>query len=139
MTIKTSNNRNSMPKNADQKFYKIRPGTEVRIVPLPGEENVRLPWEQVRIVTFQDKIYEIVRKIPKGQTLTYKQVAQLAGRPKACRAVGNILNKNYDPDIPCHRVIRSDKKMGGYNRGASAKQKLLKDEGFDFYRLRKNL
>lgn len=60
--------------------------------------------------------------------MTYKQVAILAGRPKAFRAVGNILNKNYDPKIPCHRVIRSDGKTGGYNRGASQKAKILVSE-----------
>lgn len=71
----------------------------------------------------------IVSKIPKGQTLTYKEVAQKAGNPKAYRAVGNILNKNYDSKIPCHRVVRSDGKTGGYNRGAQIKVKILKKEG----------
>ena len=78
---------------------------------------------------FQSKIYEIVKKIPRGKTLTYKEVAKLAGRPKAYRAVGNILNKNHDPSIFCHRVIRSDGKIGGYNRGTVEKSKLLKKEG----------
>ena len=61
--------------------------------------------------------------------MTYKEVARLAGRPKAYRAVGNILNKNHDPAIPCHRVIRSDGKTGGYNRGTANKRELLKKEG----------
>lgn len=61
--------------------------------------------------------------------MTYKQVAILAGRPMAYRAVGNILNKNFDSDIPCHRVIRSDGKIGGYNRGASKKRIILVQEG----------
>ncbi len=80
--------------------------------------------------TFSEKVYAIVSKIPKGETMTYKQVAQLAGNPLAFRAVGNILNKNYDPNIPCHRVIRSDGKAGGYNRGSENKIKILKKEGF---------
>lgn len=67
----------------------------------------------------------VVAKIPKGKTLNYKRVAELAGNKKACRAVGNILNKNYDPKIPCHRVVRSDGKIGGYNRGADKKLNLL--------------
>jgi len=79
---------------------------------------------------FSEKVYQIVKKIPQGQTLTYKQVARQAGRPKAYRAVGNILNKNYNPAIPCHRVIRSDGQLGGYNRGVSAKKRILKQEGF---------
>lgn len=61
--------------------------------------------------------------------MTYKEVAREAGRPRAFRAVGNILNTNYDPKIPCHRVVRSDGKVGGYNRGARRKQKLLREEG----------
>jgi len=79
-------------------------------------------------LSFQEKVFNIVKKIPKGEVLTYKKVAQLAGRPKAYRAVGNILNKNYDPKIPCHRVVRSDGSPGGYNRGAGAKIKILKSE-----------
>ena len=79
--------------------------------------------------SFKMKIFEIVRKIPKGKTLTYKQVAKLSGSPRAYRAVGNILNKNYNPQIPCHRVIRSDGKAGGYNRGAEKKEEILKKEG----------
>lgn len=50
----------------------------------------------------------MVRKIPEGKVLTYKQVAEKAGSPLAFRAVGNILNKNYNKDIPCHRVIKSN-------------------------------
>lgn len=78
--------------------------------------------------TFQQRVFNIVSNIPKGQTKTYKEVAALAGSPKAYRAVGNILTTNYDPSIPCHRVIRSDGKLGGYNRGSKRKQELLKEE-----------
>lgn len=77
---------------------------------------------------FAKKVYGVVKKIPHGKTLTYKQVAKLAGKPKAYRAVGNILNKNYNPDIPCHRVVRSDGRIGGYNRGSSEKRKILTAE-----------
>lgn len=81
---------------------------------------------------FKNKVLSVVRKIPRGQTLTYKEVARRAGLPRAFRAVGNILNKNFDPKIPCHRVIRSDGKLGGYNRGARLKLKLLRKEGVEF-------
>ena len=77
---------------------------------------------------FQEKVFNIVKKIPEGKVLTYKEVAILAGRPKAFRVVGNILNKNYDVKIPCHRVIRSDGRVGGYNRGFENKIILLKKE-----------
>ncbi len=74
---------------------------------------------------FKEKVLKIVKNIPKGKTKTYKQVAELAGSPCAYRAVGNILNKNYNLKIPCYRVIRSDGKIGGYNRGTKKKKELL--------------
>jgi O-6-methylguanine DNA methyltransferase len=80
------------------------------------------------IVSFRERVYAVVKKIPRGKTLTYKQVAKLAGSPNAYRAVGNILNNNFDPTIPCHRVIRSDGKTGGYNRGAARKKQILSQE-----------
>ena len=80
-------------------------------------------------MSFRDEVYDVVQKIPPGSTLTYKEVAAAVGRPNAYRAVGNILNKNYDPAIPCHRVVRSDGKPGGYNRGSARKVERLRDEG----------
>ena len=82
---------------------------------------------------FKEKVYAVVAKIPKGQTMTYQQVARLAGSPKAYRAVGNIMNKNPDTQkVPCHRVVRSDGSPGGYARGTSRKLKILKSEGVVF-------
>jgi len=78
--------------------------------------------------SFKEKVFKVVKEIKRGKTMTYKEVAIKTGNPKACRAVGNILSKNFNPQIPCHRVIRSDGKIGGYNRGAKNKEKLLKDE-----------
>lgn len=83
----------------------------------------------MHMLSFSKKVLGVVRKIPKGKTMTYKEVACLAGSPQAFRAVGNILNKNYDPDIPCHRVVRSDGKTGGYNRGERRKREILEKEG----------
>jgi O-6-methylguanine DNA methyltransferase len=81
---------------------------------------------------FRNKVLKIVSGISRGKTLSYKKVAEFSGSPKAYRAVGNILNKNYDPKIPCHRVIKSDGKIGGYNRGAEKKAKMLKSEKGNF-------
>ena len=81
--------------------------------------------------SFTKRVLEVVAQIERGQVYTYKKVAELAGNPKAFRAVGSILNKNYNPDIPCHRVIRSDGKLGGYNRGQSLKKLLLESEYFE--------
>lgn len=81
-------------------------------------------------LTFKDAVYEVVSKIPKGRFMTYKEVAVKIGKPNASRAVGTVLSKNFDSKIPCHRVIRSDGRMGGYNRGGIAKKlALLKKEG----------
>ncbi|MBP7058618.1 MGMT family protein [Candidatus Gracilibacteria bacterium] len=85
--------------------------------------------DQQKTKSFKEKVYAIVRGIPRGQVLTYKQVATLAGNSKASRVIGNLMNKNYDQTIFCHRVIRSDREIGGYNRGALNKIKILKEEG----------
>jgi methylated-DNA-[protein]-cysteine S-methyltransferase len=74
---------------------------------------------------FAKKVYAVVAKIPKGKTMTYKQVATRAGKPNAARAVGTIMSHNYNPQIPCHRVVRSDGGMGGYNRGGSEQKKKI--------------
>lgn len=78
--------------------------------------------------SFRAKVYKIVKSIPRGKTMSYKEVAERVGNAKACRAVGNILNKNYDLEIPCHRVVRSDGTIGGYNRGKKKKKEILEKE-----------
>lgn len=89
--------------------------------------------------SFAKRVSQVVEAIPKGRVLTYKEVAQRAGNPKAFRAVGNILHRNHDPHIPCHRVIRSDGTAGGYNRGNAAKRKRLQQEGILFYNTKQRL
>ncbi len=82
----------------------------------------------MRKENFKQKVFDAVSQIPRGKTLTYKQVAEAIGHPKSWRAVGNALNKNYNPKIPCHRVIKSDGKIGGYNRGCGKKREILQKE-----------
>ena len=80
---------------------------------------------------FQKKVWRELSKIPKGETRTYKEIAIAIGRPLAVRAVANACGKNPHPiKIPCHRVIRSDGKLGGYSApgGIAAKRRLLKEE-----------
>jgi O-6-methylguanine DNA methyltransferase len=72
--------------------------------------------------TFTEKVLDIVAKIPSGKTLTYKEVARKAGSEGASRAVGMIMSKNQDKHVPCHRVVRSDGSVGGYN-GLQGKDK----------------
>lgn len=75
--------------------------------------------------SFRDRVHAVVASIPKGKTLTYGQVAALAGNPKAARAVGAIMRTNYDSHIPCHRVVRADGSLGGYNRGGRKQKYVL--------------
>lgn len=80
--------------------------------------------------SFSEKVFSIVKKIPRGKVLTYKEVARMAGKKKAWRAVGNILNINPRPIIvPCHRVVCSGGKIGGYKDGVWKKTSLLQKEG----------
>jgi len=99
------------------------------MAPFKTRKNADTTADLRRNNSFRKAVLEVVRRIPKGKALTYKEVAAWAGRPGAYRAVGNILSKNRDPKIPCHRVIRSDGGLGGYNRGAKRKAFLLKKEG----------
>ena len=80
---------------------------------------------------FSERVYKVVARIPRGKTMTYKQVAARAGNKLAARAVGTLMAHNYDEKIPCHRVIRSDGKIGDYNRGGpSRKIELLLEEAY---------
>ncbi len=85
------------------------------------------------MATFTEAVHKVVKSIPPGSVMAYGAVAARAGNPKAARAVANLMAKNYDPTIPCHRVIRSDGSLGGYNRGGvEAKRAILKKEGYTF-------
>ena len=84
----------------------------------------------ILVKTFREKVLNIVRKIPKGGSMTYKRVATKAGNPNAARAVGAIMRTNYDPTVPCHRVIHTSGVIGNYNRGGpTRKREILMSEG----------
>jgi len=85
---------------------------------------------QILGTEFQVQVFEAVRSIPYGKTWTYKQVAEAIGHPKAERAVGNALHSNpLQVIIPCHRVVTSKGKIGGYALGSDLKRRLLCMEG----------
>ncbi len=78
---------------------------------------------------FNEKVWNLTKKIPKGKVTTYKIIAKKL-KTKTYRAVGNALNKNpYWPKVPCHRVVKSDGSLGGFAKGKKEKIKLLKKEG----------
>tara|TARA_B100000579_G_C22239107_1_gene579663 strand:- start:89 stop:397 length:309 start_codon:yes stop_codon:yes gene_type:complete len=89
---------------------------------------IKKPSFNLRGTNFQKKVWKELLKIPAGETRSYKEVAMAIGKPKAIRAVANACGKNpYPVTIPCHRVIRSDGKIGGYSArgGKAAKRNLL--------------
>ena len=82
---------------------------------------------------FQLMVWRYLIKIPRGKVKTYKEIATDLKKPNSARAIANACAKNpYPPTIPCHRVIRSDGKLGGYSGsgGVKMKEKLLKKEGY---------
>ena len=82
-----------------------------------------------RVPDFAARVRSAVRRIPLGRVATYGDVAAVAGRPRAHRAVGNIMRTTSDASVPCHRVIAAGGKLGGYGRDLFAKRALLLAEG----------
>ena len=79
---------------------------------------------------FQSQCYEALKKVPKGKVITYSGLAAMIGRPKAHRAVGSTMNKNpFAPEVPCHRVVKSNGDLGGFATDIKVKIKRLQDEG----------
>lgn len=85
-----------------------------------------------QVLSFNEKVWELTKKIPKGKVSTYREIAH-ALNTKAYQAVGNALNKNpHAPLVPCHRVVPSDGSIGGFAHGPKKKMELLKKEGIEF-------
>ena len=83
---------------------------------------------------FGKKVYEILKTTPKGKVVTYGQLAKMAEKPKAARAVGTMMRKNKDPKhIPCYKVVRGDLRIGKYSAKGGIKRKdhLLKKDGIE--------
>jgi methylated-DNA-[protein]-cysteine S-methyltransferase len=78
---------------------------------------------------FERRVLAVVRRIPPGRVATYGDVAEAAGRPRAWRAVGNIMRGCRDRSVPCHRVIAAGGALGGYGGQIGLKRELLKAEG----------
>lgn len=82
--------------------------------------------------SLDEQVYELLKTIPRGRVTTYKAIAKAIGKPNASRVIGNILKNNPNPVIiPCHRVVKSDGKIGGYAYGKNIKKILLETEGID--------
>src|SRR5262249_3275328 len=93
-----------------------------------GDDELSIPLD-LRGTTFQERVWQALRRIPKGQTLSYTEVAQSIGKPSATRAVASAIAKNrIAVVVPCHRVIRGDGSLGGYRWGLATKDRLLNPE-----------
>ncbi|WP_461821541.1 methylated-DNA--[protein]-cysteine S-methyltransferase [Blautia stercoris] len=103
---------------------------------IPNEDVKRMIAESYDLVTDSPtkRIYEAVKKIPKGHVATYGQIAEMAGNPRMSRAVGNALHKNPDPlHIPCFRVVNSKGELAGAFAfgGGKAQAELLREDGVE--------
>ncbi|MBI2829328.1 MAG: MGMT family protein [Acidobacteria bacterium] len=78
---------------------------------------------------FRRRVLAVVRRIPPGRVATYGDVADWAGRPRAWRAVGNIMRECHEPATPCHRVVGAGGALGGYGGNPQLKRELLRAEG----------
>jgi len=79
---------------------------------------------------FEEKVYKKLLEVPKGKVTTYRDLAKAIGLKNGQRVIGRIMNKNpYPVIVPCHRVIKSDGKIGGYAWGEKVKAKMLLNEG----------
>ena len=79
------------------------------------------------------EVYDLLLAIPPGKVSTYGDIANALGHPNAARLIGNILKKNPNPvHVPCHRIVKSNGKLGGYMYGISMKKQLLREEGIKF-------
>lgn len=86
--------------------------------------------KSIKLTGLNERVWAALKLIPRGRVTTYKEIAHYLGKPKAARAVGNACHKNPDaPGVPCHRVVKSDGRLGGYAGGTKMKIGLLKREG----------
>ena len=87
---------------------------------------------ELRSKSFDEKVWLKLKEIPYGRVTTYKAIAIALGKPNAARAVGNACRKNPSaPDVPCHRVVKSNGGLGGYAKGPKRKKLLLQSEGVE--------
>jgi len=113
--------------DSDKDFLSL--GNELELYFAGQLKKFKQPFKFIMGTDFQKAVWLTLREIPYGETRTYKWLAGKVGRPGAFRAAGNALNKNPLPIIlPCHRIILSDRSLGGFSAGHESKRLLLKLE-----------
>jgi methylated-DNA-[protein]-cysteine S-methyltransferase len=125
---------NNYERNTNHNNKEIN-SVKVRIEPLPS--SLMPPSKKTNIIINKnikdEDVYDLLRKIPAGKVSTYGDLAKAIGKPSYSRIIGRILGKNPNPiEVPCHRVVMSDGKLGGYAYGMERKKELLQDEGVSF-------
>ncbi len=101
---------------------------QVQILSFPQNKNMnqnKLQNRKKQSESFTEKVLEIVKNIPRGSVMSYGEIAKLSGLPRAARAVGSLMAKNKNKDIPCHRVIKSNGSLGEYNNVQGKSKRLL--------------
>lgn len=98
---------------------------------LKGEDpKIILPYLLPSAAPFTLKIWDLISKIPRGEIISYQELADKAGSPRAFRAAGTVCGRNPIPFfIPCHRVLAQNRKIGGYTGGTELKREILAFEG----------
>lgn len=119
--------------NSKKKLNSIEDDAEKGLV--LSSSNISSKREEIvtkRVIKNED-VYDLLRKIPRGKVTTYGDLAKALDNPLASRIIGSILGKNPNPiQVPCHRVVMSDGKLGGYLYGTAIKRELLEKEGLSF-------
>ena len=117
------------------KIYSIK-RTQEKLV--PSSSMVMIPGKATKISNTtkpirSSDVYDLLLKIPAGKVSTYGDLAKALGNPSASRAIGRILGENPNPiQVPCHRVVMSNGRVGGYAYGTAKKRQLLENEGVSF-------
>lgn len=129
----SKNHKTDFNYNSKKKLNSIEDDAENGLV----LSSSNIPSKRGEIVTKRviknEDVYDLLRKIPRGKVTTYGDLAKALDNPLASRIIGSILGKNPNPiQVPCHRVVMSDGKLGGYLYGTAIKRELLEKEGLSF-------
>ena len=125
---------NGRPVSAEMQAWHKMTTRAVREVLAGGTHGELPPLDLSAGTEFQQSVWNALRKIARGRTKSYGEVAAVIGRPKALRAVGGACGANPIPLlVPCHRVLAANHKLGGFSGGLDWKRKLLGREGLEFF------
>jgi methylated-DNA-[protein]-cysteine S-methyltransferase len=129
-------NGSKRPSNFNDDEYLNSP-TEVEDEGSVALSSMMISTKRSKIITQRkiknEDVYNLLQKIPAGKVSTYGDLAKALGNPSASRTIGRILGENPNPiDVPCHRVVMSDGRVGGYAYGTARKRQLLEKEGVSF-------